>query len=42
MMSSIRAVDVAAVMRGMEKEGKGPKTIRLHLTVLSHLFNKEK
>ncbi|WP_226859654.1 site-specific integrase [Acidithiobacillus ferriphilus] len=23
----------------MEKEGKGPKTIRLHLTVLSHLFN---
>jgi len=39
MMSSIRAVDVSAVMQDMEKEGKGPKTIRLHLNVLSHLFN---
>ena len=38
-MSSIRTVDVSAVMRDMEKEGKGPKTIRLHLAVLSHLFN---
>jgi integrase len=39
MMSSIRTVDVAAVIRDMEKEGKGARTVRLHLTVLSHLFN---
>lgn len=39
MMSSIRTVDVSTVIREMESENKSPATIRLHLAVLSHLFN---
>lgn len=38
-MASIEGQDVAASVREMEAEGKGPNTIRLHLALLSHLFN---
>lgn len=38
-MSAVRGKDVAQTMREMEDEGKGPNTIRLHLGLLSHLFN---
>jgi integrase len=38
-MSSVRGKDVAQAMKEMEAEGKGPNTIRLHLALLSHLFN---
>jgi integrase len=37
-MASIRGKDVAAIIKNMEAEGKGPNTIRLHLALLSHLF----
>ena len=37
-IAEIRGVDVAAVVKEMEGEGKIANTIRLHLAVLSHLF----
>ncbi len=38
-MASIRSKDLASEIRAMEGEGKGANHIRLHLAVLSHLFN---
>jgi integrase len=38
-LASIRGKDVAATMRDMEGRGLSPNTIRLHLALLSHLFN---
>ena len=37
-LSTIHGKDIAAVVRDMESEGKGPNTIRLHLAILPHLF----
>jgi len=37
-MASIEGQDVAASIKEMEAEGKSPNTIRLHLALLSHLF----
>ncbi|MBU2718274.1 site-specific integrase, partial [Acidithiobacillus ferridurans] len=38
-MASIRGKDLASEIRAMEGEGKGANHIRLHLAVISHLFN---
>ena len=38
-MASIRGKDLAAEIRGMEGEGMSGNHIRLHLAVISHLFN---
>ena len=38
-MASIRGKDLASEIRAMESEGKGANHIRLHLAVISHLFN---
>ena len=38
-LASIRGKDVAAAIRDMEGRGLSPNTIRLHLALLSHLFN---
>jgi len=38
-MASIEGQDVATSIREMEAEGKASNTIRLHLALLSHLFN---
>ena len=38
-LASIGSQDVAGVVRGMSAQGLGPNTIRLHLALLSHLFN---
>ncbi|UEO00418.1 site-specific integrase [Acidiferrobacter thiooxydans] len=38
-MASVRGKDVAAAIRDMEGRGLSPNTIRLHLALLSHLFN---
>ncbi|MDX5934924.1 site-specific integrase [Acidithiobacillus thiooxidans] len=38
-LARIRSKDVVAAISEMESEGKAPKTIKLHLGVLSHLFN---
>ncbi len=38
-MATIRGKDVAESVAEMEREGKGPNTIRLHLALLSHLFS---
>ena len=38
-MASIRGKDLASEIRDMEAEGKGANHIRLHLAVISHLFN---
>jgi integrase len=37
-MAAIDGQDVAASIKEMEAEGKAPNTIRLHLALLSHLF----
>lgn len=37
-MASIEGQDVVVSIKEMESEGKGPNTIRLHLALLSHLF----
>ncbi len=37
-MAAIDGQDVAASIKEMEAEGKSPNTIRLHLALLSHLF----
>ncbi|MHB1532737.1 tyrosine-type recombinase/integrase [Acidithiobacillus sp.] len=37
-MAAIDGQDVAAAIKEMESEGKGGNTIRLHLALLSHLF----
>ena len=38
-LASIRGKDVADAVRDMEGRGLSPNTIRLHLALLSHLFN---
>ncbi len=38
-LASIRGKDVADAVRDMEKRGLSANTIRLHLALLSHLFN---
>jgi integrase len=38
-MAAIRGKDVAEAIKEMEAEGKSANTIRLHLALLSHLFN---
>ena len=38
-LASIRGKDVASTIRDMEGRGLSPNTIRLHLALLSHLFN---
>ena len=38
-MASIRGKDLASEIKAMEGEGKGANHIRLHLAVISHLFN---
>ena len=38
-LAAIRGRDIASAMRDMEAEGKSANTIRLHLALLSHLFN---
>ena len=38
-LASIRGKDVAGTIRDMEGRGLSPNTIRLHLALLSHLFN---
>ena len=38
-MASIRGKDIADIVHTMEAEGKSANTIRLHLALLSHLFN---
>ena len=38
-LASIRGKDVADAVRDMEGRGFGPNTVRLHLALLSHLFN---
>ncbi|WP_291525368.1 site-specific integrase [Acidithiobacillus sp.] len=38
-LAAIRGRDLAAAVRDMEAEGKSSNTIRLHLALLSHLFN---
>ncbi len=38
-LAAIRGRDIASVMRDMESEDKSANTIRLHLALLSHLFN---
>jgi integrase len=37
-LADIRGSDIAISIRAMQKEGKGPNTIRLHLAVISNLF----
>lgn len=39
MLVAIRSADVAALRDEMEEDGKAANTIRLHLCVISHLFN---
>ena len=38
-LASIRGKDLAAFVRECESRGLGPNTVRLHLAILSHLFN---
>ena len=38
-LASVRGKDVAEVLRDMEKRGLSANTVRLHLALLSHLFN---
>ena len=38
-LASIRSKDIAAFVRECESRGLSPNTIRLHLALLSHLFN---
>ena len=38
-MAAIRPKDVTQVIKDMEKEGKAGRTIKLHLSLLSHRFN---
>ncbi len=38
-LASIRGKDIAEAIRDMQEEGKGANTVRLHLALLSHLFN---
>ncbi|PKY11323.1 integrase [Acidithiobacillus marinus] len=38
-LSRIRSKDIVGVIKEMENEGKAPKTISLHLGVVSHLFS---
>ena len=38
-LASIRGKDIADTIRDMEARGLSPNTIRLHLALLSHLFN---
>ena len=39
LLASIRGRDIADRMRGMESDGSGANTIRIHLALLSRLFN---
>ena len=38
-MAGVRGKDMADAVRDMERRGLSPNTIRLHLALLSHLFN---
>ena len=38
-LASIRGKDIAEAIREMQGEGKGENTVRLHLALMSHLFN---
>ena len=38
-LASIRGKDIAQAVRGFEARGLAPNTIRIHLALLSHLFN---
>ena len=38
-LASIRGKDVANAVRGLEARGLAPNSIRIHLALLSHLFN---
>lgn len=38
-LANIRGKDIAAAIQKKEGDGLGPNTIRIHLALLSHLFN---